>query len=131
MIPLWSNLEMGMFKNRIFDGKRRSIFVLFGMGVSILSFVGAGCSGERSKPYDRSLVVTYAELTHLYEKEKMTNKTVDSLYQVKVKDFFTSRGLQQEKFKEVIDGLSKHRETWQLFIQDVTKTLDSLRAVRK
>ena len=63
------------------------------------------CTSKDSKPYDRSLVVTYAELTLFYEKEKMTNKVVDSLYQIKVKDFFIQKGLEQKIFKEVVDEL--------------------------
>ncbi|MEW5798664.1 MAG: hypothetical protein AB1728_06625 [Bacteroidota bacterium] len=92
-----------------------------------LGFLFNGCSPSTSKPYDRSLVVMYAELTLLYEKEKMTNKVIDSLYQIKVKDFFNEKGLEQERFKEVVDELSKHPEAWKMFIQDVTTAMDSLK----
>ena len=89
------------------------------------------CTSKDSKPYDRSLVVTYAELTLFYEKEKMTNKVVDSLYQIKVKDFFIQKGLEQKIFKEVVDELSKHPEEWKMFIQDVTTAMDSLKRIGK
>ncbi|MBI2427694.1 MAG: hypothetical protein HYV29_02670 [Ignavibacteriales bacterium] len=92
-----------------------------------LGICSISCSSTPSKPYDRALVTTYAELTLLYEKEKMTNKVVDSLYQIKVKDFFVQKGLQQETFKEVIDDLSQHPEAWKMFIQDVTTAMDSLK----
>lgn len=89
------------------------------------------CSSSTSKPYNRDLVITYAELTLLYEKEKMTNKVVDSLYQIKVKDFFAAKGYEQGKFKQVIDELSQHPEAWKMFIQDVTTAMDSLKAAGK
>ncbi len=75
--------------------------------------------------------MTYAELTLFYEKEKMTNKVVDSLYQIKVKDFFIQKGLEQKIFKEVVDELSKHPEEWKMFIQDVTTAMDSLKRIGK
>lgn len=100
---------------------------LIGIWLLTLGFLFNGCSPSTSKPYDRSLVVTYAELTLLYEKEKMTNKVIDSLYQIKVKDFFNEKGLEQERFKEVVDELSKHSEAWKMFIQDVTTAMDSLK----
>ena len=99
------------------------IWILF-FGISF-----GGCSSSSSKPYDRSLVVTYAELTLLYEKEKMNNKVADSLYQVKVKEFFVEKGLQQDEFKKQIEELSEENETWKMFIQDVTTAMDSLTSV--
>jgi adenylosuccinate synthase len=93
----------------------------------IIGSVLNGCSPESSKPYDRALVITYAELTLLYEKEKMTEKAADSLYQISVKEFFTKRGYEQEKFREVIHDLSEYPEAWKMFLQDVTSAMDSIR----
>lgn len=90
-----------------------------------------GCTSSASKPYNRSYVITYAELTLLYEKEKMTNKLVDSLYQVKVKEFFEKKGLQQNDFKKEIDELSEDNAVWKMFIQDVTAAMDSLKSAQK
>lgn len=103
------------------------------IGIWFLAFgiLCTGCSPSNSKPYDRSLVVTYAELTLLYEKEKMTNRVVDSLYQLKVQDFFARKGLEQESFRSVVDELSKHPEAWKMFIQDVTAAMDSVKKVNK
>jgi|GEM_PF-2219418 len=89
------------------------------------------CSTTASKPYNRDLVVTYAELTLLYEKEKMMNKLSDSLYQTRVKEFFRAKGYEQEKFKQVVEELSQHPEAWKMFIQDVTIAMDSLQAMEK
>jgi ABC-type multidrug transport system fused ATPase/permease subunit len=116
------------FRSQVPD-KRFGIFILicsFGLGMYCSS-----CSSPSSKPYNHDLVVTYAELTLLYEKEKMTNKIIDSLYQIKVKDFFAAHGYEQEKFKQVIDELSQHPEAWKMFIQDVTMAMDSLKAAGK
>lgn len=116
--------------NRFLEVGHKFTFLL--LGTVLLFFISVtGCSGERSKPYDRALVTTYAELTLLYEKEKMVDKVADSLYQFKVKDFFVQKGYQQEKFKEVIDELSKHPEAWKMFIQDVTTAMDSLKRTEK
>ncbi|MHB1049347.1 MAG: hypothetical protein ACYC09_04640 [Bacteroidota bacterium] len=95
--------------------------------VVFIGIVLNGCSPENSKPYDRPLVITYAELTLLYEKEKMTGKLADSLYQKSVDDFFTKRGYEQKKFREVIKELSEYPEAWKMFLQDVTTAMDSIR----
>ncbi len=96
------------------------IIIIIGSGL-------IGCSPENSKPYDRALVITYAELTLLYEKEKMTEKMADSLYRNSVNDFFVQRGYEQETFREVIDDLSEYPEAWKMFLQDVTTAMDSIR----
>ena len=93
-----------------------------------LGIFPGGCSSPTSKPYDRSLVVTYAELTLLYEKEKMSNKVTDSLYQVKVKEFFVKKGLEQDEFKKEIEELSQKYEAWKMFIRDVTTAMDSVKS---
>ena len=95
--------------------------------VIIIGSVLNSCSPENSKPYDRALVITYAELTLLYEKEKMTEKVTDSLYQISVNEFFAKRGYEQEKFRGVINDLSEYPEAWKMFLQDVTTAMDSIR----
>lgn len=114
---------------RQFDIKNRLTLLLLGITFFLPAFFTASCTGEHSKPYDRPLVTTYAELTLLYEKEKMMNKLSDSLYQIKVKEFFASKGYEQEKFKKVIEELSQHPEAWKMFIQDVTIAMDSLQVI--
>lgn len=86
-----------------------------------------GCSEESSKPYDRALVTTYAELTLLYENEKMTKRVSDSLYQMTVDEFFRSKGYEQETFRSVIKDLSEYPEAWKMFLQDVTTAMDSIK----
>jgi len=60
----------------------------------------------------------------------MVNKQSDSSYQIKVKDFFARKGLQQEKFKKEIDELSHNSEVWKFFIKDVSSAMDSLKTIR-
>ena len=105
--------------------EKKPLFTL--LLIIIIGSVLIGCSPENSKPYDRALVITYAELTLLYEKEKMTEKVPDSLYRNSVNDFFVQRGYEQKKFRQVIDDLSEYPEAWKMFLQDVTTAMDSIR----
>lgn len=114
---------------RQFDIRNRLILLLLGITFFPPVFFVASCTGEHSKPYDRALVTTYAELTLLYEKEKMMSKLSDSLYQIKVKEFFVAKGYEQKKFKKVVEELSQHPEIWKMFIQDVSIAMDSLRTL--
>jgi hypothetical protein len=100
----------------------RPMFIIF-----CFALVSNGCTVQDSKPYDRSLVLTYAELTLLYEKEKMTHRLTDSLYQIKVTEFFSGKGLEQHTFKKTIDKMTEYPQVWKLFIQDVTTAMDSIR----
>lgn len=88
-----------------------------------------GCVTQPSRNYEKSMVTTYAELTLLYEKEKMANKQTDSTYQIKVKEFFDKKGLEQEEFKKEIENISKDSEVWKLFITDVSSAMDSLKLI--
>jgi predicted tellurium resistance membrane protein TerC len=108
--------------NQIQIHSLRLIFIIFCIAV-----VSNGCTLQDSKPYDRSLVLTYAELTLLYEKEKMTNRLTDSLYQIKVTEFFSGKGLEQQTFKKTIDKMTEYPQVWKVFIQDVTTAMDSIR----
>ena len=89
----------------------------------------AGCNSQGSKSYDKSTLITYAELTLLYEKEKMVNKQTDSSYVIKVNQFFASKGLRQDEFKKRIEAISQNDEEWKIFIQDVSTAMDSLKRV--
>ncbi|MFA6457138.1 MAG: hypothetical protein WCW40_09990 [Bacteroidota bacterium] len=73
---------------------------------------------------------TYAELTLLYEKEKMDKKETDSLYQIKVQEFFQRKGLNQEEFKKQAEELSRNAQVWKFFIQDVSSAIDSIKTIR-
>ncbi|MDP1675732.1 MAG: hypothetical protein Q8L88_02610 [Bacteroidota bacterium] len=86
-----------------------------------------GCNSQQTKSYDKSTLITYAELTLLYEKEKMVNKQTDSSYVIKVNEFFASKGLQQDEFKRRIETISQNDEEWKIFIQDVSTAMDSLK----
>lgn len=102
---------------------RRTIgiwILLFGISLT-------GCISVPSRSYKKEFVTTYAELTLLYEKEKMIKKQTDSAYQITVKDFFVKKGLKQEEFKAQAEELSKNSEVWKLFIQDVSAIMDSLK----
>ena len=89
----------------------------------------AGCNSQGSKSYDRATLITYAELTLLYEKEKMVNKQTDSSYVIKVNQFFASKGLRQDDFKKRIEAISQNDEEWKIFIQDVSTAMDSLKRI--
>ncbi|MBP6671723.1 MAG: hypothetical protein KA247_01175, partial [Bacteroidetes bacterium] len=65
----------------------------FGIWILIFGFSFAGCVSEPTRTYGKEVVTTYAQLTLLYEKEKMVGKVSDSLYQIKVKDFFKAKGI--------------------------------------
>ncbi len=99
-------------------------FLLFGICLT-------GCVSKPSRTYGKLTVTTYAELTLLYEKEKMVSKQTDSSYQITLKDFFAQKGLHQEEFKKKIDDLSHNSEVWKFFMQDVSTTMDSLKAIGK
>lgn len=115
-------------ENRIQKLENRNLSFV-GIWILIFGFFLTGCNPQEQKSYNTSTVSTYAELTLLYEKEKMVNKENDSTYQTKVKDFFASRGLRQEEFKKNIAGISGDIEMWKMFIQDVSSTMDSLKNV--
>lgn len=101
-----------------------------GIGILMFGFLLTGCSSQQQKPYDKSTLITYAELTLLYEKEKMVNKQTDSSYVIKVNEFFVSKGLQQDEFKKRIEAISQNDENWKIFIQDVSTAMDSLKRVQ-
>ncbi len=115
------------FRFRIWNLDFRILFAICFLSLGI--YLG-GCSSSSSKPYDHSLVVTYAELNLFYEQEKLNNKETDSLYQVKVKEFFARKGLKQDEFKNEIDNLSEQDEAWKMFIHDVTTAMDSLKSIQ-
>ncbi len=101
-----------------------------GILILLLGISLTGCIPGPSRSYKKEFVTTYAELTLLYEKEKMVNKQSDSLYQITVKDFFAKKGLKQEEFKLQVEELSKNEEVWKFFIQDVSAIMDSLKNKR-
>jgi hypothetical protein len=115
-----------VLKNRTSRNDKRFVLeiwiLLFGICIT-------GCSPQHPKSYSESTLITYAELTLLYEKEKMVNKQTDSTYKVKVKDFFASKSLQQDEFKKQIETISQDDEEWKIFIQDVSTAMDSLKNV--
>lgn len=102
-------------------------WLFFGIWVLIFGISLNGCISEPSRSYKKEFVTTYAELTLLYEKEKMVNKRNDSSYQVLVKEFFEKKGLKQDEFKKQAEELSKNTEVWKFFIQDVSAAMDSLK----
>lgn len=103
----------------------------FGIWLLVIGICLTSCVTQPSRIYTQSTVTAYAELTLLYEKEKMEKKQTDSSYQIIVNDFFATKGLKQEEFKKQIDELSKNTEVWKLFVQDVSSTMDSLKIVQQ
>lgn len=108
---------------------KNSLTIFFITGSLLASIWIEGCSEHQSVPYDRQTVTTFAELSILYEKEKMAQKVTDSLYQVRIDSFFLSKGTTKEAFKERIDKISSDNIIWKGFIQQTTRAIDSLKAV--
>ncbi|MBW7889089.1 MAG: hypothetical protein H3C35_12150 [Bacteroidetes bacterium] len=106
-------------------------FPLLFFGILLCISFFQACETHQTKKYDSSLVKTYAELSLLYEKEKMTEKISDSLYQIKVAEFFTKKGMKESDFRRQSEELMEDYKTWKLFLTDVSRALDSLKAVKK
>ncbi len=90
----------------------------------------AGCVSEPTRTYGKEVVTTYAELTLLYEKEKMVKKLDDSSYQVKVTEFFRKKGIEEKVFRKGVEEFSRDEGVWKLFIQDVSAAMDSLKTIK-
>jgi hypothetical protein len=116
--------EVGLKMNNLYAGS------IIGVWILIFGISASGCVSEPSRDYDREFVNTYAELTLLYEKQKMEKKEPDSTYQVMVKEFFESKGWKQEEFKKQAEDLSQRPHVWKLFISDVTATIDSIKNLK-
>jgi len=99
-----------------------------GIWILLFGISASGCVSEPTRNYKKEFVNTYAELTLLFEKEKMVKKQTDSSYQIIVKDFFVKKGVEQEIFKKQIEEMSKDEQVWKLFIQDVSVAMDSLKS---
>ncbi|MFZ4619683.1 MAG: hypothetical protein ACOYNS_03930 [Bacteroidota bacterium] len=97
--------------------------------ILIFGFSASGCVSEPTRTYGKDVVTTYAQLTLLYEKEKMVNKLNDSTYQVKVKEFFRDKGIEEAVFKKGVEEFSRNEGVWKLFIQDVSVAMDSLKSL--
>ncbi len=97
-------------------------------GFGFVSFL-SGCDTDAPHTFDKQIVVTYAELSMMYEKEKMVNKITDSLYQGKVNEFFRQKGTTEEEFKKQIEELTKDNKEWRDFIQQVSTAMDSLKSI--
>jgi len=96
----------------------------------IVMISSMGCKKKHPSLKDHNLVVTYAELSILNENEKMVKKATDSLYQIKVKEFFANKGVTEDAFKEEITGVEKDNVEWREFIQQVSTAVDSLKALK-
>jgi hypothetical protein len=100
---------------------------IIGIWILIYGISASGCVSEPVRTYDKSFVNTYAELTLLYEKQKMEKKETDSSYKLIVKEFFDSKGIRQEEFKQRAEELSQQPQVWKFFITDVTAAIDSIK----
>ncbi|MDE3058524.1 MAG: hypothetical protein KGJ59_11265 [Bacteroidota bacterium] len=103
-------------------------------GALSLSFllVAAGCRTQNSALQEhKAFVTTYAGLLLLHEKEKMYNHLPDSLYQMKVDTFFLEHHLTKKEFRNKVADLSTDEKNWKNFLQEVSRTVDSLRNRRR
>lgn len=107
------------------------LFPFVGIWILIFGISAAGCVSEPTRTYGKEVVTTYAQLTLLYEKEKMVGKVSDSLYQIKVNDFFKAKGIEEKIFRKGVEEFSRNEGVWKLFIQDVSVVMDSLKAAGK
>lgn len=116
-------LEIQSWKSKVEN------FAMVGFWILMFGCLMTGCNSQQTKSYDKSTLITYTELTLLYEKEKMTNKQTDSSYVIKVNEFFVSKGIEQIEFKKRIETISQDEEMWKIFIQDVSTAMDSLKKI--
>ena len=100
----------------------RAIWIL------IFALATGGCVSEPGRTYKKEFVNTYAELTLVYEKQKIDKREIDSNYQVLVKEFFEKKGIHQDEFKKAAEELSQNPQVWKLFITDVTSAIDSIKS---
>lgn len=108
----------------------RNHFRYFGIWILMFGISASGCVSESTRTYGKEVVVTYAELTLMYEKEKMVNKLDDSSYQVKVAEFFRKKGIEEKVFRKGVEEFSRDEGVWKLFIQDVSAVMDSLKTLK-
>jgi len=108
---------------------KRSLTFFFAAGFILSCLWIEGCSEEHTAPYDKQTVTTFAELSLLYEKEKMAHKVTDSTYQIRIDSFFISKGTTKEAFKKKIDLISSDNIVWRGFIQKTSRAIDSLKAI--
>lgn len=100
------------------------------MSAFLLFSTLSGCVSEPKRTYPKSFVHTYAELTLLYESQKMEKRETDSAYQVTVRKFFTDRGWKMEEFKQRTEEISADPQEWKMFINDVTTLVDSIKTAQ-
>ena len=89
-----------------------------------------GCNTPAPKQFSPELVRVYAELLALNEKEKISASTPDSLYRLKVKEFFEIRKIDEEGFQKQISDVSRDDAAWREFLIKATAALDSIKAAR-
>lgn len=94
-------------------------------------FLLQACETPQTKSYNHTFVTTYAELSIFYEKEKMGAKISDSLYQVKVADFFLKKKIKESDFRKQSEELMGDYKIWKLFLADVSRAIDSLKAIKQ
>ncbi|MGA9406181.1 MAG: hypothetical protein WBW71_03505 [Bacteroidota bacterium] len=90
-----------------------------------------GCSTPAPQKFSSELVNVYAELLLLHEKEKIVGMIPDSLYRLKVKDFFEARKIDEGDFQKQINEISRDDAAWRDFLNKATVALDSIKAVRQ
>lgn len=112
------------------QGMNLSVGSTVGIWVLVFGFSLSGCVSEPSRTYKKEFMITYAELTLLYERQKMEKKETDSAYQVTVHQFFEQKGLKQDDFKKAAEELSQNPQVWKLFIGDVATAVDSLKNLK-
>lgn len=102
----------------------------------VLSFVVCSsiilecCGAPTTKKYPQELVQTYAELLVLHEKEKIAGNTSDSLYTIKVREFFAARKIHEDDFRRRVAELSSDDIAWRGFLNDATVAMDSIKAAK-
>ncbi len=123
------------YRGKMIDSKQKKNcaihFNYAGIWILLFGILAPGCVSEPTRTYGKEVVTTYAQLTLLYEKEKMVGKVSDSLYQIKVNDFFKAKGIEEKIFRKGVEEFSRNEGVWKLFIQDVSVVMDSLKAAGK
>ena len=89
------------------------------------------CKAPPPPTFPHELARVYGELLALHEKEKITGTTSDSSYQIKVKEFFAEKKIDEREFRNHVEEISHDDNAWRKFLTEATTTLDSIKAVKQ
>ena len=98
--------------------------------ILVLALFIEGCNASGSKKYSHQLVQTYAGLMVLHEKEKLNGNSPDSLYRIKVREFFASKNISEGDLQKQVADISQDDNSWKAFLSEATAAMDSIKSVK-